>query len=93
MKLQWLRPFLVLAAAAIISISSIVMKRPVLISLIWLLAAIIVFYILGSIMTGLIEKAIQDVPQKDIVPEDIDLNEENGESETQEKTDNVETEN
>lgn len=75
MKLRWLRPFIVLSAAAIVSISSIIMKRPILSSLIWLLGAIIVFYIVGSIVTRVIDWAMNDVPKNQNETEDINLDE------------------
>ena len=56
MKLRWLRPFVVLVAALIVLISNIVSKRPMLSSLLWLLAAIVVFYIIGSICTRVIQR-------------------------------------
>lgn len=58
MKLRWLRPFVVLVAALIVLISNIVSKRPMLSSLLWLLAAIVVFYIIGSICTRVIQRVM-----------------------------------
>ncbi len=84
MKLRWLRPFIVLAAAAIVSISSIVMKRPVLSSLIWLLIVIIVFFIIGSIVTRIIVRTMNDISQEDREPENISLDEAENESEGEE---------
>lgn len=55
MKLRWLRPFVVLAAALIVCISNMTSKRPMLESLIWLLLTIIIFYVIGSIVTRIID--------------------------------------
>ncbi|MDE7368112.1 MAG: hypothetical protein K2N24_12240 [Lachnospiraceae bacterium] len=55
MKLRWLRPFVVLAAALIVCISNMTSKRPMLESLVWLLLTIIIFYVIGSIVTRIID--------------------------------------
>lgn len=55
MKLRWLRPFVVLAAALIVCISNMMSKRPMLESLVWLLLTIIIFYVIGSVVTRIID--------------------------------------
>lgn len=65
MKLRWFRPFVVLTAALIVSISNIISKRPVLESLIWLLIVILVFFIIGSIGTKVIVRAMSAKPKEE----------------------------
>ncbi len=84
MKLRWLRPFIVLTAAAIVSISSIVMKRQLLSSLIWLLSVIIIFFIIGSVVTRVIDRTMQNVSQEEGEPEDISLSDDKQESDDEE---------
>lgn len=55
MKLRWLRPFVVLTAALIVCISNMTSRRPMLESLVWLLLTIIIFYIIGSVVTRIID--------------------------------------
>lgn len=84
MKLRWLRPFIVLTAAAIVSISSIVMKRPVLLSLIWLLIVIIIFFIIGSIVTRIIVRTMNDESHENSEAENISLEDTEQESKDEE---------
>lgn len=73
MKLQWLRPFIVLVAALIVMINNIASKRPMLEALVVLLVVIVIFFLIGTIGTALIEYVIQKG------------NEEAAETETQEQ--------
>lgn len=77
MKLRWLRPFIVLMAALIVSISNMVSHRPILKSLVLLLAVIIIFFIIGSISTRMIDRAMsaRETPQ----PEQAEDKTEDGE--------------
>lgn len=68
MKLRWLRPFIVLTAALIVSISNIVSKRPVLESLIWLFLVIILFFIIASIGTRIIARTMHSVSKEEEHP-------------------------
>ncbi len=68
MKLRWLRPFIVLLATLIVLISNFVLKRPIISSLVWLLGTIIIFYIISSIVVGVIDRVIH-TEKKDPVPE------------------------
>lgn len=61
MKLRWLRPFVVLAAALIVCISNMMSKRPMLESLVWLLLTIIIFYVIGSVVTRIIDVTMHSV--------------------------------
>lgn len=69
MKLRWLRAFIVLTAALIVCISNMVLKRPVLDSLIWLLVVIIVFYVIGSIVTRVIQRTMKSGSEQEPVVE------------------------
>lgn len=72
MKLRWLRPFIVLVAALIVSISNIVANRPIIKSLVLLLIVIIIFFIIGSIGTRVINRAISAKTEgQPVVPEEI----------------------
>lgn len=64
MKLRWLRPFVVLVAALIVCISNMTSKRPMLESLVWLLITIIVFFIIGSIVTRVIDVTMHSFPDR-----------------------------
>lgn len=68
MKERYIAPAVMLIAGAITSILNIIDKIPVLDGLIRLLVVLIVFYILGKIVTVIIHKAT--APK--IVPEKID---------------------
>lgn len=83
MKLRWLRPFVVLAAALIVCISNMTSRRPMLESLFWLLITIIVFYIIGSIVTRIIDVAMHSVDDSDAEAE--------GRVETEEPSENIKT--
>lgn len=72
MKLRWLRPFIVLTAALIVSISNIVSKRPVLESLIWLFLVIILFFIIASIGTRIIDRTMHSVSKEEEHPVEED---------------------
>lgn len=65
MKLRWLRPFVVLAAALIVCISNMTSKRPMLESLVWLLLTIIIFFVIGSIVTRVIEMTMHSNGKQD----------------------------
>ena len=71
MKLQWLRPFIVLLAAAIVCISNIVNRKEIIPSLVSLLVTIIIFMIIGSIVTSIIDKTINSHPKETTEPEEI----------------------
>lgn len=72
MKLRWLRPFVVLTAALIVCISNIVAKRPVLDSLLWLLGAVVLFFIIGSIGTWIIDRTMNgDISKKEPSEESV----------------------
>ncbi len=77
MKLRWLRPFIVLMAALIVSISNMVLHRPILKSLVLLLVVIVIFFIIGSISTRLIDRAmsVKETPH----PEEAEDEAEDGE--------------
>lgn len=77
MKLRWLRPFIVLVAALIVSISNIAANRPIVKSLVMLLVVIIIFFIIGSIGTRVIDRAMSaktevqpDFPEE--LPENVE---------------------
>lgn len=65
MKLRWLRPFVVLVAALIVCISNMMSKRPMLESLLWLLLTIIIFYVIGSVVTRIIDVTMHSVDRED----------------------------
>lgn len=72
MKLRWLRPFVVLAAALIVCISNMTSKRPMLESLIWLLLTIIIFYVIGSVVTRIIDVTMHSTGNESTEPESED---------------------
>ncbi|MBQ8982855.1 MAG: hypothetical protein IJ079_04630 [Lachnospiraceae bacterium] len=83
-KLRWLRPAIVLSAAAIVSIVDIVngyYKQFPLRSLLILLGVILLFMIIGTIATRIIDKAANAPQKKEPEPEDIQLEDEEEESE------------
>lgn len=85
MKLRWLRPFIVLMAALIVSISNMVLHRPILKSLVLLLVVIIIFFIIGSISTRMIDRAmsVKETPHPEEA-EDKSVAEEPAEEEIEE---------
>lgn len=82
-KLRWLRPAIVLSAAAIMCIADIVngsYKVNATIPLLRLLGVIILFTFIGTIVTKIIDKAANAPQKKEPEPEDIQLEDEEEES-------------
>jgi len=86
-KLRWLRPAICLSAAAIVSIADIVngsYKVNATLALLRLLGVIILFMIIGTIVTKIIDKVMNAPQKKEPEPEDIQLeDEEEEEAESQ----------
>lgn len=86
-KLRWLRPGIVLSAAAIVCITDIVngsYRYNAIPPLLRLLGVIILFTIIGTIVTKIIDHAINAPSKNTPEPEDIQLEDELEDEETEE---------
>ena len=80
MRLQYGRAFIVLLAGLIALIVNMCMRRPIVISLLIVLIVILVFYVIGTLVVEILQKAMNQ--SKD---EDADLNPSEEESNETEK--------